>query len=351
MKCVLWLLVGCAVLFLGVPASANSINWLIQPSPGERIAFNVVDFSMARNYDLDADDSPVEGVQDVNDLPGSGAVLGAQVIDRAQIGAGGIGGHLLGETEDRWSVVEMKEIVGDPNSTITYWSATADPTYEVVGLMYGGVDTYVEVDPFSTTVLSAGIFMDIYLQPKGTFDSSLGSAGRLAFDQYEGVGYDAAGDPIGTLLMRLESTDWVQPLGGAASDVDGDGDPDGDFLTVYEPASTPVGAGEGVSSMFLDLVGGAWRTGPVGAMTLEAPVSYFPNGDPRFGTSPYGDLYEDQNLDPALSGPSDWVMTSEDPYRAQVSTVVVPEPVTAAGLLLAVVGLGRYYRRRRRESR
>jgi len=340
------------ILASGVVASATPVNWIQKPGY-ERVRFNILDWSMAKTY-VPPVLVPVEGVAAVDALPQTPAPPGAMPIVKPQVGLGGIGGALLGNVEDFWGVIQIQEIIADPGGTV-FWSGAVDPQTEIVGLLYGGVDTYVAIDPATgvQTVSAAGLFLDLYAQPKGTFDETLGSAGRVAFDKYEGVGYDAAGVliPGADLLLALESTDDKAPADATlASDIDGDGDPDGDFTATFTPNPPPLGAGTGESSLFWDIVGGTW--GPVPPPHSEEEVAchyeveqfYFPNRDPRFGSSQFGDMHSGQDFDPAAHGPSDWIVTSDDPTRG---FHYIPEPVTLVGAFLGIATLGGYLRRRR----
>jgi len=338
-KLLLMLLVGGIVFAQAVPASG--LTWLNNPT-GERIRFNILDWTMSKSYLIGAG-PPVEGVAAVNALPQLPPVPpGALPIPVPQVGPGGIGNALVGQVEDTWGVVKVQELVADPGATV-FWSGASDPNSEIVGLLYGSVDTYVGVDPATgdQVVSSAGLFLDLYEQPKGIFSENLGSAGRISFTKYQGVGFDAAGNPIpgAKLLLHLESTDDKAPANAtAASDIDGDGDPDGDFRAQFTPEAFPIGSGTGESSLFWDLLGGAWF--PTG---MEVQPFYFPALDPRFGTSQYADLHSGQDFDPAALGPADWIVTSDDPTRGYF----VPEPVTMAGLMLGIGSLLGYVRRRR----
>ncbi|MCX5677276.1 MAG: hypothetical protein NTX87_20005 [Planctomycetota bacterium] len=333
------LLVGGLVL--AVSSQCWAMTWLDSPGD-EGFRMDIINWSMAKTYVLPTPSGPTEGVAAVNGLPNTGPTPGGFAIPaaRPQIGLGGIGGALAGQVEDGWGIFYINAILADPGAT-TFWSAAADPTREIVGLYYGAVDTAVAVDINGIQQVSAaGVFIDFYEQPKGTFNPNNGSAWRLAFDKYRGVGFDAAGNPIANsqLIMRLESTDntawgW-QTL---ASDIDGDGDTDGDFVASFVPAPLPVGSGTGKSNMFLDLVGGTW------VPFVEQAPNYFPLVDNRFGSSVDADMHAGQDFDPASFGPADWVITSDDPTRGSF----IPEPVTMASLFLGIGCLSRYIRKRR----
>ena len=276
------LLMVSIVLAFTVPASA--LTWLTPFSGTTPVRLNIIDWSMGKSY---LDSPPLtEGVVPVNNLPQWPVpVPGAQVIPVGQVGLGGIGNVLVGETEDGWGAVKVQDIIADPGSTV-YWSGAADPNFELVGLMYGTVDTYVKTDvpTGQQQVSSAGIFLDLYEQPKGTFDENVGSIGRQTFDKYTGIGFDAAGNAIlnSRLLMHLESTDdkaWADAT--AASDIDGDGDPDGDFTASFIPNPPPPGAGTGESSLFWDLISGDWAQLPPDSVTMEADPFYFGAVDAR----------------------------------------------------------------------
>ena len=339
MRCFKLLLMGGIVLALTVPAWA--ITWVNPLPAGTRVRFDILDWSMGKVYQPNAP-LPIEGVGAVNAQP-QNVVPGAMVINLPQVGLGGVGGVLVNQTEDIYGIVKVLSINADPGA-MTYWAEAADPNSELAGIIYGGVDTYIGSNPqMQQVVSSAGLFMDLYEQPKGNFTENLGSAGRISFNQYEGVGFDAAGNPIpgAQLLLHLESTDDKAPLDATPLlDIDGDGDPDGDFTATFTPEGPPAppGSGTGESSLFWDAVGGSW------APFYEVIPFYFPNLDPRFGSSMHGDFHSGQDFDPATLGPSDWITTSDDPTRGHF----VPEPVTMAGLMLGVGSLLGYVRRRRR---
>lgn len=334
-RLLLMLLVGGIVFAQAVPASA--LTWLNNPAQ-QRMRFDILDWTMGKAYQPVAP-LPVEGVALVDAQP-QNVTPGSMAINLPQVGVGGIGNALVGQNDDTWGIIKVLSINADPGAT-TFWADAADPNVEVVGFLYGGVDTYIGTNPqFQQVVSSAGLFLDLYEQPKGNFTENLGSAGRVSFNQYEGVGFDAAGNAIpgARLLLHLESTDDKAPADSTVlSDIDGDGDPDGDFTATFTPAAAPPGSGTGESSLYWDCLGGDW--GP----NFEVQPFYFPIRDPRFGSSQEGDFHSGQDFDPAALGPSDWITTSDDPTRG----FFVPEPVTMAGLMLGIGSLLGYVRRRR----
>jgi hypothetical protein len=352
MKCLKLAVLGGVVLALSTQAFA--LTWLTQPSGQTSVRFDIVDWTMGHTY-ATAGGGPVpltEGIAAVDGLV-QNAVPGALPIAKPQVGPGGIGASLLGVDEDIWGLVYVQGIIADPGSSPIYWQISSDPSSEIVGMVYGGVDTYVYDNPGSgeQQVSACGLFLDIYEQPKGTFSEYAGSGGRLAFDQYLGVGYSALNTmiPGAKLLLSLESTDgdkdWANQT--LLTDVDADGDPDGDFEASFNPGAIP-GTGVGDSSLFWDLVAGEWSDLGFSGITFEVKDFYFPLVDPRVGVSRYGDLHSDQNVnpyfDPAAPASSDWLTSSDDPTRGLLT---VPEPMTLAGLSLGIGALARYVRRRR----
>jgi len=367
MRCFKLLFMGGIVLALAVPASALTWNVNLPVGGPTKVRLNIIDWTMGKTYyDVDVNGNPTgnpvsltEGVGAVNAL-GQNAPAGVQTITKAQTGLGGVGNALVNQTEDIWGVVQVQQILDDTTPSVIYWDNVVDPNSEIVGLIYGGVDTMVIDDLASglQRVSAAGLFVDFYEQPKGTFDETLGSGGRLSFDEYEGVGKtwnDADLDTIvdpgevsditgSRLLLAMESTDGDKAWGDQtlASDVDADGDSDGDFRAQFSPGVTP-GTGNGNSWLWLDLVGGAWAD-PPDPISFEVPDNYWgAPGDP--GSSTHGDVHAHQQFTP-YNGAGDWLTDSDDPTI--LASTVIPEPVTMAGLMIGVSSLLGYVRRRRK---
>lgn len=333
-----------AGLILAVTGTAGAIT-LNLPGP-VGIKFDIMDWTMSKTYAL-APGQVVQGIPALDALvQGPPVVPGAQVINVPHLYAPG----LVGMTEDDWSIVKVSQILvdeaWDPNSPVV-WSGAADLQNEIVGLVYGGVDSYVaDIGAGKEKVGTVGLFYDFYVQPKGTFQASLGSAGRIGFSQYVGAGlsytdlnlngkYDA-GEPtfaVGQQIIAGQST-FGKVIPGAVVPVH--------RVSEFTPAPFPVGSGTGESSEFVDIVGGAWRfAGPA----MEVPNFYFPNVDPRHGVSQDGDLFQKSTLTPyfAIGTPADWIVSSDDPVRG---FAMVPEPFTMLTLATSLFAVGGYVRRR-----
>ena len=302
------------------------------------VMWDIVDWSMAKTYVLQAEQNPTDGIANVDALTQTpGSVPGAQEIDKAHTHSGSA---LIGMTEDSWSVVKVVTILTDPGGDIL-WSQAADPVNEIVGLVYGGVDNFVAVDAIGQqVVVTEGIFYDVYMQPIGTWDDTLGSDGRVAFDKYVGAGYDyndfgldgVAGTPdfgegngkfdpgetvfpVGTLIVQAESAPGKTQF-GASGPVH--------RISKFVPNPPPVGAGDGTGFEFIDIVGGTWQQPGVGYFD-ELPPFYYPNVDYRFGSSEHGDLHANQTVSPYDQPEGDWIISSADPVRGGWG-LGLPEP-------------------------
>ena len=304
------LLVACLVL------AASGQAWA---SP---ILFKLINADNGAAYNLQPN-VLVSGEPNLNAIQ-AGNAAGAMVIPAGYANAG--------LQEDTWGILQVTTIMTDPldGSTPQYiWQAGGST--ELVGIVYGGVDTAafrsISGGTDTTTIQTTGFHVDLYLQPSGNFATANGPSDRLAFDQYKGVGYSALGVPIvgSQLLMQMDSTpgfgmiDPTQP---------------GEQLGSFTTTSPIPGGGAGTSNMFLDIMGGDWQP------LFEVPQFYFPNTDLRFGTSQDGDLFATTNIVPDQSGV--WSYTSDDPVRGNM----VPEPATM--VLVALGGLGVLFGRKRK---
>lgn len=319
---------------------ANNIG----TSGGIHIQFNILDWSQGRSYEI-AEGDVAYGESDVNDL--NDAQGNAQGIL-----PGGFG------NEDSWSIVKVHEILVDelanPNSPVI-WSGAVDQNFEIVGIVYGGVDVVVEGQSLGNQVVgTSGNKAVFFIQEKGTLDVTLGSGGRVAAlanpygipvgtGMYTGAGFDALGAPLpaATTEMILRST---TPTDKNVAGVDVG------RRAEFIPDITQPGSGVGESSEFMDIVAGAWQFLPF--PELEADPFYFGPGlpqdphDPRHGDSETGDLHQENTFKPyiQIGADDDWGTSSKDPV---VGFTPIPEPLTMVSMFAALSVLGSYIRKRR----
>lgn len=346
-------------LILAMSATAWGLTW-VNPPGNQHIKLNIFDWSMSKSYDLTG--GGASGIGSVDSLPAFGglpqiSVPGAQVITKAHpySGAG-----LVGMTEDNWTVVMIREIlvdtIEDPTQPVL-WSDAVDPSSELIGLVYGGVDNYAGARIGGEQIVGAeGFFYDIYEQPKGTFDAALGSSGRIAFDKYIGAGYswvdDGDGIPelgeevlVGTKIIEGVSTpgvDYTPSIPAPAPTTIPH------RISEFTPSAVPFGSGWGERSEFIDAIGGTWQEAPL--IGIEVEDQYFPDRDPRHGLSQLGDLHAESTITPYLRPEGDWILSSDDPivgYMEVAPEQVIPEPMTIVGALLGVAGVVNYVRKRR----
>ncbi len=210
------------------------------------------------------------------------------------------------------------------------WQEALDPTYELVGAYYDRSDIAVTIDPNTgdQVIESIGDHLQMWLQPKGTFFSTeqvplKGESGRLVdgngvyLEKYDGVGYDANGDPIGELVLTADTIPGYIGI-----------DPNAETVVNFEASS---GTGNGRSF--------AEATGGTNFITF--------NGDAFFPFKGAG--YDDADLNIrwnfGILTNQGWLTNFNDPIGGSL----IPEPVTMFSALLAVGGLGGYLRRRRRQ--
>ena len=138
---------------------------------GFHLLFNVLDWSIGRTYKLEAG-SLVDGsalVDELRDAQGEPQAALPNAID---------------PDEDSWSLVKVREVMVDeltnPNLP-AIWSDAVDRNWEIVGIVYGGVDEVVWTQANGTQVVgTVGEKFAFFIQPEGTLDVKLGSSGRVA---------------------------------------------------------------------------------------------------------------------------------------------------------------------------
>jgi hypothetical protein len=247
--------------------------------------------------------------------------------------------------EDGWLVFRIKSISMASGAGTTLWADGPLNDTELVGIGYGITDVAVYTgapDPgtgnWQTYVFSVGATYDIWEQPKGNFDPSLGSGGRLAgLDAYTGVG-TPGGVAGASLLVRAETIDGIDPYGESIPLFTPDADT---FEQVYDFDGVA-----GLTHSFLNATAGEWgdddlSNGEMISGVFSDPISGAPGkiADMRMKSSSW---FYDPDTDPNTD--DDWFFKSHDPI---VGTYAVPEPLTMLALFGGITGLGGYIRKRR----
>jgi len=295
-----------------------------------RFRFKYEDWDMARSYPPNANDpnAPVsgtlyDGVSTVNALSQT-SPSGMYTIPS---------GPYAGETEDAWGIARVTEIRTDDGTSRLLWSDAVDPDRELVVFFFGGVDTAVKIETLPVQRIQTDNFtFRMFEQDEGLFDPTLGSGGRIGFDDYTGIGQDASA----VLVIDATSTAGVAKIVGSVS-------PAGQIAD-FTTSDPNTGGGYGTSKQFIDIIGGAWQYLP--PLMWEVEPNYFGTRDLRFGSSGEGDLFIESDVVPYDAGLTDWVVTSDDPGRGYQ---VIPEPMTMLGVFMGIGGLAGYIRRRRRD--
>lgn len=226
--------------------------------------------------------------------------------------------------EDGWGVLSVDKIYIPGHEFDGILWQQGDNNKEISVLFYGLVDNAIAPG----AVLGQEIIQtqngqfDVYENDINTFDASLGSDGRTAFDEYTGI-------TGGTLILR----GLTQPGVGL---INGTGGPD-EFQSIFTPDNTGAATGSGTFASYLE---------------LDDTTALLQRDYNQFNTDTKTPLLYDLTVqgstvpnDAENGGPiGNWIVLNEDPFRG---SVVVPEPITMLGIGLACTGLLGYLRRRR----
>ena len=226
MRCIA--LVGL-VLVAGVTAQAADIPFEHAWPPPQTTQAPIL--AHVSDYDSDTFYTGffVNGVQaprNVALLPGGGIATDGNIYPALAKVAGN--GSMPGE--DSWGVFSIDTFyegaVPDPtlhHNNITSQNHnkplfhTGDSGLELAGIFHGRTDVAVTFFPDgSSKAESIGDYVEIYLQPLGTFDhGDAGSSGRVTAGKYATVGFDADGNPLPGSTLVLQGVDQAGFLGSA----------------------------------------------------------------------------------------------------------------------------------------
>lgn len=287
--------------------------------------------------------------------------------------------NMMTPGETGWGVVRINTIMSGAvavtheqiieNDADVLWSNGSDGK-ELVGIFWNLQDIgFVQGTDGTQTIDATGLKLVIFEQPVGTFASfggfAQGTAGRLAADQYLGIGYSALNTMIAgaTVFATGETTPGF--VGNAWTDIAGDGfddNVDTEFAGSYNP-NVGIGAIAGNAAFNWELTGGtldglpAVYGEPDGGIpganlgsTLGGPDNtgwFWGSGGLTFSDFDAEFVTRTNNPTNAVGGGSptigDWTITSSD-----VNTVyTVPEPITMIGAVMGIVGVAGYIRKRR----
>jgi hypothetical protein len=274
-------------------------------------------------------------------------LLGVPAMDLAggTLPVGGIKGAAwaavpwaIGANEDSWGVARTNQIK-TPGGTVLWDNTTANT--ELVWIFYGAEDFYAEnLNSLGSNVLTAcvNLHAELWEEPLlgGTpLDWTNGYLNRTGLNTYTGV----TESPSGLPLLVLDSVrGFIQVAGDF-------GGPATEFETQFNALSFT-----GQGQAYFDVVGGTMQTA-FATGTISTPASGI-NGVPNCDAWAKFDSYPSPDgTNPTKPGspgytgvgPYDWLVKT----GGQVTTNVIPEPVTMAGMLLGFGCLGRYIRKRR----
>ena len=254
------------------------------------------------------------------------------------------------DLEDGWGVFVIDHIyygkftavggIGIDETRDPYY-ALASSDKALVGMFYSIKDTTLGLPGPGGEQLTTSNNMDVKIWEQDKYDgggdmfAEVGSAGRLALDEYAGMGNYAGGGPNATLWAELEGETGFIPA-----------DPNAEMASVFQPDYL---AGSGNAKMFLDCIGGMMYTDYVlpGLVTDYFGTQTAPgaNGETcHLFMNMTTDVNNPINVVGGINGDgNDWTAVSND----DVVGYAIPEPMTLVAVGLAVTGLGGYIRKRR----
>jgi hypothetical protein len=346
------------LIAVGVVLAAGSMAWAMPISvPVGPFVIKYQNYDVGTSYPAVPVSTP--GPNAVNAIGGQVPPAGALPIPAVDPITGapefyGAAGPYGPQMEDAWAVFRVTSIENEDGS-VTYWS-DGDGGKELVGMLYGLVDTAVGADPYgggADVIWSDGLHMDIYEQDHGDFASAggpqQGTAGRLGFAGYNGVtnmggvlqvhAYAAGGTAV------TGDPEWAPPSTRIT------GDPAlAPFWGVAVPGSFVFSHRYAVSSLTSKAVVNSLPGFPMDPFLSPATWVETFDGGMTISTAT-SDLYVTavNSINPPSGqqgNVGDWTFLSQDPVRAHGQ--IIPEPITMLGMCMGAFGLGRYIRRRRR---
>jgi hypothetical protein len=237
-------------------------------------------------------------------------------------------------TEDSWGIARITQITD--SSGFVIWSEAAK-NQQLTVVFYGEKDFYIrQLASGFQQIDGVGLHVDLYLQDKSNgsytaYDPTLGSGGRIDLNHYATVtdsnGTTAAlGVPI---LTTVSTSDFIHDAGTL-----------GGMSTEFTSNFNQTSGGDGQA--YLSVTGGTMAAN----FNTDSFVS-------PFGTGRTADLFAQFTTRAILGGPdgvADWLVSSNDPVRGELTTAV-PEASTmwagAAGLMIVAAAL---YRRKKLQA-
>lgn len=287
-----------ASIALNTGANAIPLQFEAPPGPAYNsggVKMKIADLDMGTVY-------PNLGPGSYGDL--GNVALGIAALNGLTLPANQAIGSIGGE--DSWGIASAAGIFANPGSaTNPIWTSFVKG-YELNAVFYGAQDFATTIAGTTQTTQSAGLHIDLYRNPIGTFDATklLGGAGHTGSGAY---GLISAGGPA-TLELSFLSV-----AGGISAS------PLSEFETSYSP-----GAG-GTGSAYLNVIGGLsaaqWNTNSI-PLLFGAPGQF---ADISINFTTRGPAAPGNAIPPGTN----WLVSSEDPLLG----AVIPEPTTVlAGL-------------------
>lgn len=276
--------------------------------------------------------------------------------------------------EDGWGITKVSEIMTagitqtpvpgvntgaiDGGAGDITWVQGLSDGMEIVGMYYGVDDVNVTLAGSSETANSIGLKAYFVLQPNGSAQAATrafltalggdvnaatalfgdaGSKGRLANNKYVGVGVDQNGNAIGGAIVIATAVAVPGFIGdqayNAVADLTGIGNGSAAFYADMSALDLPTQlGGVGTVGTFNSMMDTNFYTSVSAPLGTTADVEFHITTTFQISTPAPGHVYNDFNV---------------IGKNGELAGDAVPEPVTMVGLLMSVVGVGGYVRRRR----
>lgn len=307
-------ILAAAVMAGGLGTSAGAIQWTSNTAYTGPVWVKFSNYDMGTLYGPNPVPATATGAANVQAIAPQAGAIGAVAVS---------GGAYAGMMEDQWGIFNVSGIYMSGYNDVAHqvW----DPNtagYQIVGMFYGGVDTYFAQNlDGSQNIGSAGVQYAFFKNTANSFNPALGSGGRLGELSYLTV---TTGAPVWT-GYSIPGVSIISPLieqyTHFTPDAAGSGNSSGDVYGAWGAINTAGGPVTGTDN-------GQWGalSGPIG---FTVSFTGLPNvTDPLKGTVKVGD----------------WLIQSNDPLTGYA--IPTPTALWGGAVLAGLAGMNVLRRRR-----